>query len=437
MPYQNKRLYLSIRIKFIISTFFALSWATLSFFLARFWLKDLIYYAGPFAAYFLITFIALLPGFLNAHLLMSLILDSPPPLDLEIDYPPVSILIASYNDAKNLYETFRSLRQQDYPAYFEIIVVDDGSSDESFKVLRELKTINVKIFYIKHGGKARALSEGLKHVRYPLLVTIDADTYLHPQALRRIVARILSDPPNTGAVAGHVLVKNSRVNLLAKAQEWDYFTGISSVKRQQSLYRGTMVAQGSFSIFFTKLLRIERGWPVVVGEDIVLTWALIKDGYRIGFEPTAIGFTVTPLDLKNFYHQRKRWARGMIEGLKRYGATILKEPKLPSFFILIDFILPTIDFFYTFAFLPGIILALTGRFFIVGPISLFVLPLLFLIVLTMYLKEKKIFKLLNLKIRRNFLGLFVYMFLYQIIVSPIAVVGYFQAFFTKSGKEWK
>lgn len=435
MPYQHKRFYLSIRIKFLIATFVALCWVALSFFLARFWLIDLIYFIGAIPAYIILIFIALLPGFLNAHLLMSLILDAPPPLNLDINYPPISLLIASYNEAKNLPETFRSLRQQDYPRNIEIIVVDDGSTDNTFQVLHSLKMPNLKIIQAKHRGKAYALDEGLKYVSHDILVTIDADTFLHPQALRRIIARFLSDPPDTAAVAGHVLVKNSRASFLAKAQEWDYFTGITSVKRQQSLYRGTMVAQGSFSVFWTEEVKAERGWPAVVGEDIVLTWALIKDGYRIGFEPTAVGFTVAPLGIKTFYRQRKRWAGGMIEGLKRYGFRVITKPKLPAFFILVDFILPTIDFFYTFAFIPGIILAFTGRFYIAGPISLFVLPILFLIVFVMYTKEKKIFKQLGLRIRKNPLGLLAYLFIYQLIVSPIAVVGYFQELF-KIGKKW-
>lgn len=435
MPYQNKRFYLSIRIKFVIATLFALAWVAISLYLARFWLIDLIYFIGAVPAYLILIFIALLPGFLNAHLLVSLILDAPPPLNLNINFPPISLLIASYNEAKNLPETFRSIQQQDYPRNIEIIFVDDGSNDNTIQVLRSLEIPNLKVIQAEHGGKAQALNQGLKHVNHDILVTIDADTFLHPQALRRIIARFLSDPPDTAAVAGHVLVKNSRASFLAEAQEWDYFTGITSVKRQQSLYRGTMVAQGSFSVFWTEEVKAERGWPAVVGEDIVLTWALIKEGYRIGFESTAVGFTVAPLGIKTFYRQRKRWASGMIEGLKRYGISVMRRPKLPAFFILIDFILPIIDFFYTFAFIPGIILAFTGRFFIAGPISLLVLPLLFLIVFVMYTKEKKIFKQLGLKIRRNPLGLLAYLFIYQLIVSPIAVVGYFQELI-KPRKKW-
>ncbi|CAC9170971.1 Uncharacterised protein [Comamonas aquatica] len=78
--------------------------------------------------------------------------------------------------------------------------------------------------------------------------------------------RYLSDPVNTRAVAGAVLVRNSRVNLVTKIQEWDYFHGIAAIKRLQSLYQGTLVAQGAFSLYDTQVLRQLGGWPHTVGK---------------------------------------------------------------------------------------------------------------------------------------------------------------------------
>ena len=70
-----------------------------------------------------------------------------------------------------------------------------------------------------------------------------------PEALKRCVARLMVSPPTTVAVAGAVFVRNSRKNLLTQAQEWDYFLGIASIKRQQGLFQGTLVAQGAFSVY--------------------------------------------------------------------------------------------------------------------------------------------------------------------------------------------
>jgi biofilm PGA synthesis N-glycosyltransferase PgaC len=285
---------------------------------------------------------------------------------------------------------------------------------------------NLKVVQADHGGKAHALNEGMKHVTQEIVVCIDADTFLHPQALRRIVARFLTDPADTAAVAGCVLVKNSRSTFMTRLQEWDYFTGIASAKRQQSLYQGTLVAQGAFSAFRAKLVRAHQGWPAVIGEDIVLTWSLIRSGYRVGFEPTAIGFTSAPETIYGFYRQRKRWARGMIEGLKQHGQLVWSNSRLSSFFVGIDFIIPFIDLFYAFVFLPGVILALFGHFYIVGPLTLLVLPLALLIVSIMYKKQKSVFNELGLRVRQNLAGFIVYMLVYQVLMSPICVIGYGQ-----------
>jgi biofilm PGA synthesis N-glycosyltransferase PgaC len=332
-------------------------------------------------------------------------------------FPSIAVLIAAYNEEQNLPETVMSLLQQDYPAPVEIIVADDGSTDETVSVLRSLRIPNLTVLQCAHSGKAGALTAGLK------AVCIDADTYLHPQALKRIVARLISDPSHTAAVAGCVLVRNSRHTLMTRLQEWDYFLGISSAKRQQALYQGTLVAQGAFSAFKTSALRQCEGWPAVIGEDIVLTWKLLSKGYRIGYEATALCFTNAPSAVSAFWRQRQRWARGMIEGLKRYGSLVW-QGNLTGFFVGVDFVIPVIDLFYSLVFLPGVILALTGRYYIVGPMTLLVIPVAFLIVLLMLHKQRQVFEELNLKVRRNSFGFFFFMLLYQPLMSPICLTGY-------------
>jgi poly-beta-1,6-N-acetyl-D-glucosamine synthase len=422
----RRRFYIPVKGKFLLATVFSLVWVAVSWILAQHWLNDLGQVVGYEAAAVIIFFIALLPGFLNAHILSSVVLDKPPPLSLGLNLPKISLLIAAYNEGQNIAETFRGIRGQDYPGELEIIVVDDGSTDDTIARLRSFNMDNLIIVQANHGGKANALNEGLKHVTQDIVVCIDADTFLHPQALCRIVTRFLTDPADTAAIAGCVLVKNSRSSFMARLQEWDYFTGIASAKRQQSLYQGTLVAQGAFSAFRTKLIRAHHGWPAVIGEDIVLTWSLIRSGWRIGFEPTAIGFTTAPETMGAFFRQRKRWARGMIEGLKQHGQLVWSSSRLSSFFVAIDFIIPFIDLFYAFVFLPGVALAFFGYFYIVGPLTLLVLPLAFLIVLIMYKKQKAVFDELGLKVRQNFAGFLVYILIYQVLMSPICVIGYGQ-----------
>jgi len=284
------------------------------------------------------------------------------------------------------------------------------------------------------GGKAHALNIGLKECSHEIIVTIDADTFLYKNALKRIVARILSDP-ELAAVAGHVLVRNERMSRLARMQSWDYMLGISAVKRQQGFFSSTLVAQGSFSAFRKQPLLTLGGWGYRIGEDIVLTWALLKKGYRIGYEPTALAFTNVPLNYYLFSRQRQRWARGMIEGFKDHMDIIWRGKHYSSFFVALDLFFPFIDFYYTFVFIPGLIMAFFGYYYIVGLMTLLVIPINICIIIVMLYSQRVFLKHAGLKFRYNPMGMVFYILLYQLIISPIAVTGYIKEVF-KLKKKW-
>jgi biofilm PGA synthesis N-glycosyltransferase PgaC len=221
-----------------------------------------------------------------------------------------------------------------------------------------------------------------------------------------------------------VLVRNSRTNILTRAQEWDYFLGIASVKRGQALLQGTLVAQGAFSVYDLTALKLAGGWPNRIGEDIVLTWRLLLQGGRTVFEPTAVAFTEVPSEWGAFARQRRRWARGMIEGLRDHGWGLLKRLDFYSHAVAGNFLFPLLDATFTLAFIPGIVLAMTGNFAIVGPLTLIVLPLNALLGGAMYLHQRRVFAAVSLRVRQNRRGMLFYFFFYQFIMSPISLAGY-------------
>lgn len=420
------RFYVAVRVKFFLALIGACCWTAFSIWISQNWMYDLSKLVGWFTAIFLVYGIAIIPGFMNSFAAISLMMDRRPRRKSLASYPGITILIAAYNEETSIADTLMSIARQDYPGSLQVIVINDGSQDGTVNIVRNLQAQYAWLSLLdfeKNSGKAHALNEGLKLAEHDFIVTLDADSYLHRVALINIVQRYVLDPPNTRAVAGKVLVRNSRENLLTRTQEWDYFLGISATKRMQSLYQGTLVAQGAFSIYDRAALIEVGGWPNCVGEDIVLTWALLNAGYRVGHCEDACIFTNAPTTLRTFIRQRQRWARGMMEAFIQHPSILIK-PRLSTFFIYWNLLFPWLDLAFTFGFLPGVILACFGYYWIVGIMTLALLPMALLLGLLNYSIEIRMFNDMELKVRKNYSGFFIYVLAYSFLLQPASVLGY-------------
>ena len=426
-----RRRYVSIRWKFNIALTVALLWTAISVVAASAWMHDLADLTHPLFALWALTFIAFVPGFMNAFLATSLLLDKRPPRKIPEIYPGVTILIAAYNEEDGIGETLKSIAALNYSGAVEALLLNDGSKDRTVERFHAVKAgldlpYNISISLLdfqENRGKAAALNKGLEAARHELVCTIDGDSRLRSDSLREIVERFLSDPPGTMAVAGAVLVRNSRASLITAAQEWDYFHGISAVKRMQSMYHGTLVAQGAFSLYRKDALEEVGGWPESVGEDIVMTWAMLEKGYRIGYAEDAIVFTDAPTSFRQFYHQRKRWSRGLIEALQRHKGLLFKR-RLSTLFVWWNMLFLPLDLTFTFIFIPGLAAALLGHFWIAGPLTLLLLPLAVVWNGVIFAIQRKMFAQKGLKVRRNIWGLFFYVLVYAIVMQPVCLWGY-------------
>lgn len=424
-------MYLSVKIKFLLVLFFALTWMGGSVYFSLPWYQDLSNVIGPYLAYFFITFIAIVPGFMNAFVAMALLLDKRPPILLEQNYPPVTILVAAFNEADSIASSLRGIFLQDYAGSIQVIVINDGSTDNTLQIVKVLQAeySNLELINLeRNGGKAAALNHGLAQCKTDIVITIDADSYILKDGVRHLVGRYLSDPTNTKAVAGEILIRNSRENWITKAQEWDYFLGIATIKRIQSLFQGTLVAQGAFSLYEKKTVLALGGWPEMVGEDIVLTWKILDAGYRVGHAEDALAFTDCPNTLRKFVNQRRRWSRGLMEAFKT-TPNILFKPRLSTLYVWWNTLFPFMDIAFTFGFIPGLILACFGVYWIAGPMTLSLLPMAFLLNWQMYLKGRAMFRAESLKVRTNVLGFIFYVFAYGLILQPACVYGYFSELF--------
>ena len=429
---KRKKLYVPVKVKFFLALSFSFLWVAVSAYLAIPWYKDLSEHLFHPLPEIIILGLALIPGWAMSFMVFSLILDRRPQYaNLPFEAPALTLLCAAYNEEKTITDTLTSVLLQKYPAHLRVVVIDDGSRDRTAEKVREFiaqhqgkeKTFEL-IQHLKNQGKAAALRTGLKTVSTKYVITIDADSYLNDHAVENLVRNIVLGPKNTAAIAGNVLVRNSRENLITKLQEWDYFHGIAVIKRVQSLYQGTLVAQGAFSIYRTDAVRRLGGWPPKIGEDIVLTWGLRNHGYRIGYAENAFCFTKVPETYKQFFRQRKRWARGLIEAFKSYPSS-LTLLKMSSPFIWYNLFFPLVDGAYLVFFLPGVIAAVFFHYYlIVGMMTVLLLPLAILANSLFFWHQSRIFKDNGLKVRRNLLGLIAYLLAYQAIMAPATMAGY-------------
>jgi biofilm PGA synthesis N-glycosyltransferase PgaC len=410
--------------RFLVAMVVAMAWLGLSLWLAVPWAQELGEIIGLLAAWAIILGIALAPGFMNAFQTASLLLKPPGRYSSPKTYPPLTLLIAAYNEAPNIESTLRSIGEQRYPAALDVIVIDDGSTDGTSAAALAAGHPWLRVLVQpENRGKAAALNRGLEEARRELVVTVDADCRLHPDALRFLVEEYLNGQPQTAAVAGAVFVQNTHSNWATRLQHWDYFHGIAATKRTQSAYGGTLVAQGAFSLYRRAILREIGGWPSCVGEDIVVTWAILRRGWFVGYAEDALCFTRVPETFGALVRQRVRWARGMIEAFRSHPGILVRR-RLTTFLVCWNLLFPWIDFTFTFCFIPGLVLAMFGHYWLVGPLTLALIPSAAVVGAVMYRKSARVFERRELEITRDIPALIAYTLGYSLVLQPASLRGY-------------
>ena len=319
-----------------------------------------------------------------------------------------------------------------YPGPIEVVLADNNSTDRTAELAQQEAQrhgLRYRRVFEAEQGKYRALNAALATISTPLVVSVDADTHLHRDSLRYLIARVAGRPQDqhTCACAGALVVANPTTNLLTRMQGWDYRLGINGIKRMQSAYNSALVAQGAFSAYWTDDLRAVGGWPDAIGEDIVLTWTLMNERGIVGYEPIAVGFTFVPERVRRFLNQRSRWARGMVEGIRTNPPQ--RQPRVLTKFVAgIDYLVPLLDIGYMFFWVPGVILFAFGYPLLVSWWSMLVIPITLVIYgLLRRWQERWVFSRLGIVVDRDTRGFLGYLFAYQALTSAAALRGYAQA----------
>lgn len=311
--------------------------------------------------------------------------------------PPISILAPAYNEAAAIRESVRAMLRLAYPQ-FEVIVINDGSKDETLQVLidefhlyrsarfydqvlpgktvravyESMDPIPLVVVDKDNGGKADALNVGINVARYPLVCAVDCDSLIEPDALLKVARPFLEDPERVIAVGGIVRVANGcqisggrvlKVDLprtwLGRWQVIEYLRSFLGGRVAFSAFNALIIVSGAFGLFSRKAVLAVGGYrTTTVGEDMELIvrlhrWARdLKMDYRIAFQPDPVCWTEVPESYKVLKRQRNRWQRGSIETFWLHKDMIFR----PKYGILGLFAFPFSVLFETF----GPIVELTG-----------------------------------------------------------------------------
>ncbi|MCP6758105.1 MAG: glycosyltransferase [Fischerella sp. CENA71] len=267
--------------------------------------------------------------------------------------PSVSVVVPAFNEEKVIHKTINSILRSNYKN-FNIIVVDDGSQDATYQ--RVVKTFadncRVSIFTKTNAGKAQALNYGIKQSDAEIIVALDADTILRPNAIKNLV-RHFADPM-IGAVAGNAKVGN-RINILTYWQALEYITSQNLERRAFGLLNCISVVPGAIGAWRRQLILQAGGYQNdTLAEDADLTLSLLRMGYRIGYEENAIALTEAPDNVGGFLKQRNRWMFGTLQAAWKHRDTLFRSqygalgmfaiPNVFVFQILFPLVSPLMDF---------------------------------------------------------------------------------------------
>ena len=229
----------------------------------------------------------------------------------------VTITVPAYNEEVVIEKALRSLLKQSYPN-LEIIVIDDGSSDRTFLKAKRMEFTtgdrSLRVLRKNNGGKANAINYGIEHSSGELIMVVDADSRLDPNAVMLMAAYF--DDPEIAAVAGSVYVSNQN-SLLTKLQALEYVEGLNMVRNGQAFLQLVNIIPGPIGMFRTSAL-YEVGLydDDTFAEDCDVTLKLISHNYRIEFESDAVAYTEAPENLLDLIKQRYRWTRGILQAIR-------------------------------------------------------------------------------------------------------------------------
>jgi cellulose synthase/poly-beta-1,6-N-acetylglucosamine synthase-like glycosyltransferase/peptidoglycan/xylan/chitin deacetylase (PgdA/CDA1 family) len=282
--------------------------------------------------------------------------------EMNPDFAPfVSVIIPAYNEEKVIKNTIDSILKSDY-ANFEIVFVDDGSTDNTVNVVAQHFKQHPKVRLIKksNGGKPSAINKGCSEAKGDIIIIFDADTSIAENAISLLVSHFVDE--KVAAVAGNVKIGNVR-NLITMWQHVEYVSGANLEKRAFDELNCITVVPGAIGAWRKDAIA-EIGYfeDDTLAEDTDVTLKLLRKGHRVTFEPNANAYTEAPENMKSFIKQRFRWTYGIFQCMWKHRGSLFNPKQkslgfvgLPNmwFQYVIQGLAPLADLFFIFGLLFG------------------------------------------------------------------------------------
>jgi biofilm PGA synthesis N-glycosyltransferase PgaC len=254
------------------------------------------------------------------------------------EYPMASIIVPCFNEGENLHDTIEWLNQQNWPN-FEIIAVNDGSTDNTGEILEQLldKYPRLRVVHqARNMGKAMGLRAGAMAAQSEYLICIDGDALLDKNCTAWLMSHLVSGL-RVGAVTGNPRIR-TRSTLLGKLQVGEFSSIIGLIKRAQRIYGRIFTVSGVVTGFRrTALHRIGYWANDMITEDIDVSWRLQMNYWDVRYEPNALCWILMPETLKGLWKQRLRWAQGGVEALIRHAGELASWKRRRFWGVFVEF----------------------------------------------------------------------------------------------------
>jgi cellulose synthase/poly-beta-1,6-N-acetylglucosamine synthase-like glycosyltransferase/peptidoglycan/xylan/chitin deacetylase (PgdA/CDA1 family) len=233
---------------------------------------------------------------------------------------PVTVIVPAYNEAAGIEAAVRSIAASTHPV--EIIVVDDGSTDDTADIVEALGLPGVTLIRKENGGKPSALNAGLHAASHDLVVMVDGDTVFEPDTVRALIQPFAN--PRVGAVSGNTKVAN-RGGILGAWQHIEYVVGFNLDRRLFDVAECMPTVPGAIGGFRrAALLRVGGVSDETLAEDTDLTMALCREGWRVVYQDDARAWTEAPATLGALWKQRYRWCYGTLQAMWKHRGAIVQ-----------------------------------------------------------------------------------------------------------------